>query len=180
MVSFAGQVKGTNNKVYIKLAKRYNNIVSEIELPLIQKIPNDELLIEMNTFVIELDGYFAQTAYFGEEIVKTEQGTGFFLKNVDFITNAHVISKYATAFDEASKIDPIKIHRSNYDSKERYASLVKHCIKKILLYVWLRPAKCTISDIFLSRKTLAFSGRRLLNFNYIPRELGKHNVTFNL
>jgi len=89
----------------------------------------------MNTFVIESDGYFAKTAYFKEEIVKTEQGTGFFLKNVDFITNAHVISKYATAFDEDSKIDPIKIHQSNYDSKERYATLVKYCIKKILLYV---------------------------------------------
>lgn len=48
------------------------------------------------------------------------------LKGIGFITNAHVISKYITAFNETKDIDPIIIHRSNFSDELYEAELINY------------------------------------------------------
>lgn len=130
MISFVGQVRGREDHIYQTLAGRYNAIVSNTKYPIMKKVYNDRTVVEMNTFVIEQEEYFYKQEYFGEEKVITEQGTGFLLKGVGFITNAHVISAYITAFEQTKDIDPIIIHRSNFCENLYEANLINYSIEE--------------------------------------------------
>ncbi len=66
--------------------------------------------------VVEV-GYKDDNGKFDEEV----QGTGFFLKGIGFVTNAHVV-KLA---DEYKDLYSIQVHRSRYDSTRWDATIFK-------------------------------------------------------
>src|SRR5699024_7040022 len=87
MISYVGQVRGTRDAIYIKLAERYNRIVSDTKHSLIKRVHHNRTVIEMNTFIIESEQYAYKKQFFPEEHITIGQGTGFLLKGVGFITN---------------------------------------------------------------------------------------------
>lgn len=129
MISFIGQVKGLDDSVYIKLAKSYNTIVTDMNYPMLTKIHNDETYVIRNTFVIESEFYKVHNKYFSEEEVMTGQGTGFLLKGKGFITNAHVISDYITGYENSDDIDSILVHQDKYNGDLKEAKIKKYCIR---------------------------------------------------
>ncbi|PEN45077.1 RNA-dependent DNA polymerase [Bacillus wiedmannii] len=130
MISYVGQVKGKNDQVFLKLAKRYNLIVEliDMDLPIIKLPISKRKFQEDNTFVIEslyypyfIDGESAGEAPIG-------QGTGFLLKGIGLITNAHVFKgEYTEMLEIGATFKKIEIHRSKYSSgKKHYASLLHY------------------------------------------------------
>ena len=77
-INYIGEVKGKNNKVFLKYATELNKICNEEIIHLNSQM---ELLekIEKSVFVIEHDGNGSYC-----------QGSGFILKNVGLLTNYHV------------------------------------------------------------------------------------------
>lgn len=130
MISYIGQVKGKEDAVFQALAKRYNKILknfkTQVEEPYI-KIPlNVERLNELNCFVIE--PFIIDCIMYGEDCeTSNEQGTGFLLKNVGFVTNAHVFRTLIRDMeDEEFKFKreyPIKIHNSKHSNNSYYAKI---------------------------------------------------------
>lgn len=99
MISHVGHVKGKQDPVYWNLANRFNK-VTPIQ-PIKLQISKREFC-EDNTYVIDSDDteiYFNPNdpSNFGEVIYG--QGTGFLLKNIGLITNAHVISDIIIALE---------------------------------------------------------------------------------
>lgn len=130
MISYVGQVKGKNDQVFLKLAKRYNLIVEliDMDVPIIKLPISKRKFQEDNTFVIEslyypyfIDGESAGEAPIG-------QGTGFLLKGIGLITNAHVFKgEYTEMLEIGATFKKIEIHRSKYSSgKKHYASLLHY------------------------------------------------------
>ncbi|MFS1518771.1 reverse transcriptase domain-containing protein [Bacillus sp. SCS-151] len=92
MISHVGHVKGKHDQVYIKLARRFTSIaqkhsIQPIGLPLTLR-----QFHEINTFIIDnpsTEYYIEDDDNLGEFIYG--QGSGFLLKGVGLVTNAHVI-----------------------------------------------------------------------------------------
>lgn len=129
MISFVGQVRGIDDHIYTQFCNRYNRVVSNLNRPMIRKVLNSKAVIEPNVFVIESLPYKHKIEYFPDGEVDTGQGSSFLLKGIGLITNYHVLSKYIIALEKSSEIEPITIHRSNYDKTEYKANVIKHCPK---------------------------------------------------
>nr|WP_241156881.1 reverse transcriptase domain-containing protein [Bacillus sp. FJAT-42376] len=121
-IAHIGNVKGKIDPVFLNLAKRYNQIAHLNEEPLIIIPPNDIQFYQENTFVMECNEfelYIDKNDETGEFIYG--QGSGFLLKGIGLITNAHVvkevidlmknevkfINKYYVAIHRASPYDII-------------------------------------------------------------------------
>ncbi|WP_282139183.1 S1 family peptidase [Rossellomorea aquimaris] len=109
-------VRGIEDPVFDKLAKRFNRAMDE---ELVKTNKSNRELRELFTFVVEC-GFISDGEFFSEE-----QGSGFFLSGVGFITNAHVVELYK----KNSTIEmpyEIRIHRSRYSSTKFKADLIHY------------------------------------------------------
>jgi RNA-directed DNA polymerase len=111
MINYVGMVKGREDLIFEKLALRYNNI-AESEVFKIRKAHSE--MWNSFVWVVEI-GYEDTTEGFCAE----EQGTGFFLKDVGFITNAHVVKHY-----DGQIINSIYVNRSRYSDEMLPASIL--------------------------------------------------------
>lgn len=110
MINYVGFVRGLDDEIFKKLALRYNLIVGNDKI----KVKKDNLALwESYVWVVEV-GYKDDDDFYAEE-----QGTGFFLKNVGFVTNAHVIEKY-----DGESINAIYLNRSRYSEEQKLASII--------------------------------------------------------
>ncbi|MGP7818299.1 reverse transcriptase domain-containing protein [Niallia sp. 01092] len=93
MISHVGHVKGKHDKVYLKLAKRFNEIAQINKLQPI-KLPLSNIEFhERYTYIIDnpdTEFFITEDGDLGEFVYG--QGTGFLLKDIGLVTNAHVIS----------------------------------------------------------------------------------------
>lgn len=94
MISHVGHVKGKQDKVFLKLSNRYNNIAQIFDKKII-KLPQTKKDFQgANTFIIDSDDFeycINKDDSLGEFLC--EQGTGFYLRGIGLITNAHVIKE---------------------------------------------------------------------------------------
>lgn len=113
-INFLEIVRGENDSIYGKLARRYNDL-AEKEVFNIAK--NQEELRKLYTWVVEIG------TLLNGEFAGMFQGTGFFLKGIGFVTNAHVVESYKEYNDPS---DPyyICIHRSRYNPEYIQAELI--------------------------------------------------------
>lgn len=110
MINYVGFVRGLDDEIFKKLALRYNLIVGTDKI----KVKKSNLALwESYVWVVEV-GYKDDDDFYAEE-----QGTGFFLKNVGFVTNAHVIEKY-----DGESINAIYLNRSRYSEEQKLASII--------------------------------------------------------
>ncbi|GIO99028.1 hypothetical protein J14TS5_41140 [Paenibacillus lautus] len=113
MIDYVGAVKGTQDPIYEKLAFRYNQIC---KLPVFKIGEENTESWNKKVWVVELcieaedDGKI--------EYIPVIQGTGFFLNDIGFVTNAHVVRDYR-------EYDIIRISRSRYGSEVKKASVIK-------------------------------------------------------
>lgn len=116
MINYVGSVKGNQDPIYEKLATRYNNIFNK---PVFKV--GEEYTSSWNekVWVVEL-GFVDEEK---NEFYSDVQGTGFFLDNVGFVTNAHVVKDY-------QEYDAIRINRSRYGTEIKSASIIKLDIDK--------------------------------------------------
>lgn len=110
MINYAGLVRGQDDGIFKKLAFRYNSISGADKIKV--KKANSTLW-ELYVWVVEV-GYKDDDDFYAEE-----QGTGFFLKNIGFVTNAHVIEKY-----NGESINAIYLNRSRYSEEQKLASII--------------------------------------------------------
>jgi V8-like Glu-specific endopeptidase len=129
MISHVGQVKGKDDAVFLKLAQRYNRCVDAKGVPLIKLPMEKRRFQELNTYVIEQD--YCYYKFDGvpdkEQYVTVGQGTGFLLKGIGLVTNAHVIGKDYFDLWKLSEVEfnGISISRSKYEEgKTNYAKLL--------------------------------------------------------
>lgn len=110
MITHVGYVRGKQDPIYEKLARRYNNIPGSNSLKV-----GDAFLKYWysNVCVVEL-GYIESGTFYPEV-----QGTGFFLKDVGFVTNQHTFREFLPG-----AIDTIQIHLSKY-GKTSYNAKIK-------------------------------------------------------
>lgn len=132
MISHVGHVKGKQDSVFWKLATRFNDITpySPIKLPLSKREFH-----ENHTFIISHDNpeiYF--TADGDSNEVVYGQGTGFLLKNVGLVTNAHVISDVIEEVLEKKgsflKEYYIEIFKSTDYYEKQWAKVVSYDIER--------------------------------------------------
>lgn len=97
MISHVGHVKGKEDPLYIKLAGRFNEVVKASTLNPIKietKIETKRTFHENHTFVIDDSNNWSRYMLKdgeGFDDIGYGQGTGFLLKNIGLVTNAHVI-----------------------------------------------------------------------------------------
>ncbi|WP_235850513.1 reverse transcriptase domain-containing protein, partial [Niallia circulans] len=128
MISHLGNVRGKSDDIYIKLATRYNILVNNIDKPEIKLPISAQKFQERNTFVVD-SLYSKYSLYGAEDQVLNGQGTGFLLKNVGLITNAHVLYDNIDLLDDGAEYKTeyyIRVHQSKYsiDNKQYYAKIV--------------------------------------------------------
>ncbi|GEB32195.1 reverse transcriptase domain-containing protein [Brevibacillus parabrevis] len=114
MISHIGYVKGKQDPIYEKLARRYNRLAGIETLKVGEAFLKDW---SQNVFVIEV-GYDNSGVFDPQQ-----QGTGFFLKDVGFVTNHHVVKEYIDDPD----IYEIRVHRSRYNKKCFQAKVKMYC-----------------------------------------------------
>lgn len=116
MISYVGLVKGKDDGVFLKLARRFNKVIKSQNLAFIRIPISDIKLREENTFVI--DSLYNNYFLVGEkDEVLNGQGTGFILKNIGLITNAHVVYENIEMLDFGAEFEKeyyIRIHKSKY------------------------------------------------------------------
>ncbi|MFS0555052.1 reverse transcriptase domain-containing protein [Brevibacillus sp. 179-C9.3 HS] len=100
MITHVGYVKGKQDPIYEKLAHRYNHLAGSKSLKVGEAFLN---YWHENVCVVEL-GYIDNGIFLPEV-----QGTGFFLKDVGFVTNEHTFKDLIP-----DAIDVIQIHLSRY------------------------------------------------------------------
>lgn len=110
MINYVGLVRGKDDDIFKKLAFRYNSIEGADKIKVMK---DNSSLWELYVWVVEV-GYKDEDDFYAEE-----QGTGFFLKNVGFVTNAHVIEKY-----DGESINAIYLNRSRYSEEQKPASII--------------------------------------------------------
>ncbi|MCU7708400.1 reverse transcriptase domain-containing protein [Priestia sp. JV24] len=117
MISHVGNVKGKKDPVYLKLANRFNNLI-ELELSDLKplKLPmTRKAFHENHTYVVDAERNAIYFTDDGFNEVGYGQGTGFLLKNIGLVTNAHVISDV---------IDVIKENKGDF-AQEYYVSFFR-------------------------------------------------------
>lgn len=114
MINYVGAVKGVKDPIYEKLAFRYNQIS---KTPVFKIGEEYTKLWNEKVWVVELcmkmENDVGEEEYFPDV-----QGTGFFLNNVGFITNAHVVREH-------KNYDAILISRPKYGSEMKNAFVMK-------------------------------------------------------
>ncbi|EOO71770.1 reverse transcriptase domain-containing protein [Bacillus mycoides] len=135
MISYVGLVKGKEDEVFLKLAQRYNKCVDAMGVSVIKLPVERRRFQELNTFVIEQE--YCYYKYDGvpdnSQCVVVGQGTGFLLKGIGLITNAHVIGKDYFDLWELSGVEfnGISINRSKYEKDKTYYA-------KLLCYDYIK------------------------------------------
>lgn len=94
MISHVGNVKGKEDPVYLKLANRFNGVAKSgniipFNLPITSRIFH-----ENHTFIIDNEEFEIFITEDGTEDLLLDQGTGFILKNIGLVTNAHVVKPF--------------------------------------------------------------------------------------
>lgn len=112
MINYVGNVKDPNDIIFRKIASRYNKIVGED----VFSVDGEYMKFwTSHVYVIEIgiedenDGF-----------TPIEQGTGFFLQGVGFVTNAHVFKDF-----DVYQCNAIYINRSRYNPKKIGTSILK-------------------------------------------------------
>lgn len=111
---FLQMVKGPRDHVYVSLAKRFNNLISEDEKPLRYLESTDKERNALNSVWVLETLYDDQN---GE--LKASQGTGFMLEGVGLVTCAHVISEDGNVFEKIKAFQATSIGN-------KYEITVKH------------------------------------------------------
>ncbi|WP_242303262.1 reverse transcriptase domain-containing protein [Bacillus cereus group sp. BfR-BA-01495] len=135
MITHIGHIKGKTNSVYRKLAIRYNDIAEIISYTDIEesenifpiKLPSTRRQFqETNTFVIEPS--FVYKNGDDEEFEPCGQGTGFLLKGIGIVTNAHLFDNFLKKSNDGYTITnlTIEVHQSKYSTNKKYAKLLWH------------------------------------------------------
>ncbi|MDN3233421.1 reverse transcriptase domain-containing protein [Priestia megaterium] len=111
MINYIRLVKGPDDSIFEKLARRYNKIA---------KAEVFNVGIKHSRFwtsyvcVVEV-GFKDEDDFYPED-----QGTGFFLQGIGFITNAHVVKKF-----NGNDFNAIYINKSRYDQTKIAASILE-------------------------------------------------------
>lgn len=111
MINYVGVIRGFDDIIFEKLALRYNAIAGH-EAFAINRTDFSSMW-ESNVWVVEV-GMEDETDFYSED-----QGTGFFLKGVGFITNNHVIKKF-----DGETLNSIQLHKSRYSKEKRTATIL--------------------------------------------------------
>lgn len=136
MISYVGSVKGKKDPIYIKFATRFNDLLDlnlsdlkPLKIPLTKNSFHEE-----NTFVIDSDRsawYYAKDGSTDE--ILYGQGTGFFLKNIGLITNAHVIEDVINVISNGDNFVSeycVEFFKGNNETEIYYAKLVYYDVEK--------------------------------------------------
>lgn len=93
-LAYLHMVRGQRDPIYVKLAKRFNNVARGLVDPLpITEPSNAETAVMESVYVVEV-------LYDDSGGNHASQGTGFFLAGVGFVTAAHVVSEKGTIYKE--------------------------------------------------------------------------------
>lgn len=93
-LAYLHMVRGQRDPIYVKLAKRFNNVAQGLIQPLpITEPSSAETAVMEAVFVVEV-------LYDDSDGNHASQGTGFFLAGVGFVTAAHVISEKGAVYKE--------------------------------------------------------------------------------
>ncbi|WP_421535901.1 reverse transcriptase domain-containing protein [Priestia sp. D3YE.R1] len=127
MISHVGHVKSKDDMVFLKLAKRFNKLIKEQNLAFIRIPINDIRLREENTFVIEsLSNTYSFEGEDEEALAYNDQGTGFLLRNIGLVTNAHVLKENIEVLEYGAQFKKeyyIEIHKSKYSMRRYFAKI---------------------------------------------------------
>lgn len=103
MINHVGHVKGTSDPVYLKLANRFNNVSPEQKaIKSVEKQINKRKMYEDYTYVIEQENPVVAVVSKESnefEYVYHNQGTGFLLKGIGMVTNAHVLKDLVSTIE---------------------------------------------------------------------------------
>ncbi|WP_051302827.1 reverse transcriptase domain-containing protein [Salibacterium aidingense] len=103
-LNYVKMVRGIEDSVFNKLAKRFNKAMGD---ELVETYKSKRELRELHTYVVDC-GFIVDG-----EFINESQGSGFFLKGVGFVTNAHVVKLYKENNSNELPYE-IRIHRSRY------------------------------------------------------------------
>ncbi|MEV9640594.1 reverse transcriptase domain-containing protein [Mammaliicoccus sciuri] len=137
LISHIGFVKGKQDGIYQKFAKRYNDIVKTLNengsknYPYIYRPLTSKEFRQRNVYVVEED---IVNYILGDRIAKTlesKQGSAFLLKGYGLITNWHVVSPYIDNVlnNELAKFNSeyyIPISRSKYSDEISFAKILAY------------------------------------------------------
>lgn len=146
MISHIGHIKGKINPVYRKLAIRYNDIAEIENIPTIQLPSTTRQFQEANTFVIESSFFYKDKEDTNNEKFETcGQGTGFLLKDIGLVTNAHNFDFYLKKVKDGYEITSltIEVHQSKYSTNKQYAKLLWHDRTKDIAILQFTNGKLT-------------------------------------
>ncbi len=111
MINYIGMVKGLDDDIFGKLARRYNKIAGAD----IFSVGEKHLKFWTSyVYVVEI-GYEDEDDFYPDA-----QGTGFFLQGIGFVTNAHVVQKF-----DGIENNAIYVNRSRYGQEKISASIIK-------------------------------------------------------
>lgn len=103
MINHVGHVKGPSDPVYLKLARRFNNVSPKHKvIKAVEKQSSKRKMYEEYTFVIEQEKpvvAFPSKESEDFENVYHNQGTGFLLKGIGLVTNVHVLKDLVDAIE---------------------------------------------------------------------------------
>ncbi|MFS3915620.1 reverse transcriptase domain-containing protein [Bacillus australimaris] len=134
MISHVGHVKGKDDAVYLNLAKRFNDTVYLDPTISPFRLESLEKFHKSYTYIIQ-DDEKAPLVHFGEEmeVIGYGQGTGFLLKGVGLVTNAHVIEDVIKAIEDGKKLNTeygISFFKGNDPNIKYKAKVAKYDLDK--------------------------------------------------
>ncbi|WP_280206971.1 reverse transcriptase domain-containing protein [Brevibacillus sp. AY1] len=127
MISHVGHVKGRQDPVYLKLARRFNEIAKLYSLPSIKLPLSSREFHESHTFVIDCDTQYYITKDDELSEAFSGQGTGFLLKNIGLVTNSHVIEDFIDIIAEKGTFTKkfyIKFYKSVNYLENQWARII--------------------------------------------------------
>ncbi|MFV5316279.1 reverse transcriptase domain-containing protein [Priestia megaterium] len=144
MISHVGNVKGKEDPVYLKLANRFNGVAeSSTSTPFKLPITN-RAFHENYTFIIDGDDFEIYITPNGTEELLPEQGTGFILKGIGLVTNAHVVDEFIKVIESKEGRFVNEFYISFFKSTDYH---VKHSAKIIYQNTDMDIAVLEIKDM---------------------------------
>ncbi|MDR4170352.1 trypsin-like serine protease [Bacillus nitratireducens] len=148
MIAHVGNVKGKKDPLYLKLATRFNGVVELSDLTPFRLPITKKGFQENHTYVIDnpdFEMYFTEDGY---EEVMYGQGTGFLLKDIGLVTNAHVIEDVIKTVEKKQG----KFQKEFYISFFRAVDYhVKHWAKLLYYDTDMDIAILDVKDIDISK-----------------------------